>query len=99
MVREKKEKIILYHEVNPGNNFYHYVNNDWLNKTHIPNYISSFSVNEEIEEYIDFKTSKSYWTSKNRPYMINQLRLRGFNNKWRKDWLRPLSRFRDKNYT
>jgi len=44
MVKVKKD---------PGNNFYIYVNNEWLNKTHIPNYTSSFSVNEEIEEYID----------------------------------------------
>jgi len=29
----------------------------------------------------DSKTSKSYWNSKSMPYVINQLRLRGFENR------------------
>ena len=37
----------------PGNNFYMFVNNNWLRKTHIPKYVSSYSINEEIEDLID----------------------------------------------
>jgi len=40
-------------KINPGDNFYLYVNNNWLNKVTVPNYLSSFSVNEEIENNID----------------------------------------------
>jgi len=36
-------------EIHPGDNFYKYVNEKWLNMTKIPDYESSFSVNEEIE--------------------------------------------------
>ena len=32
----------------------------------------------------DSKTSKSYWNSKSMPYVVNQLRLRGFEN--RREW-------------
>lgn len=39
-------------EIHPGNNFYNYVNDKWLKNTKIPDYESSFSVNEEIEEII-----------------------------------------------
>ena len=40
-------------KINPGDNFYLYVNNNWLNKINVPNYLSSYSVNEEIENNID----------------------------------------------
>ena len=40
-------------DINPGNNFYQYVNDKWLKSTHIPDYESSFSVNEEIENIIE----------------------------------------------
>ena len=40
-------------DINPGNNFYKYVNDKWLKSTHIPDYESSFSVNEEIENIIE----------------------------------------------
>jgi predicted metalloendopeptidase len=50
----KKYKKVL----DPGDNFYLYINNNWLKKTHIPEYTSSFSVNEEIQESIDAKLFK-----------------------------------------
>jgi len=37
----------------PGNNFYMFINNNWLKKTHIPKYVSSYSINEEIEDSIN----------------------------------------------
>lgn len=40
-------------KINPGDNFYLYVNNNWLKKAIVPNYLSSYSVNEEIENNID----------------------------------------------
>jgi putative endopeptidase len=40
-------------EINPGDNFYNYVNGIWLKKTRIPEDEASFSVNEEIENIID----------------------------------------------
>jgi endothelin-converting enzyme/putative endopeptidase len=40
-------------KINPGDNFYLYVNNNWLQNVNVPNYISSYSVNEEIEANID----------------------------------------------
>uniref|UniRef100_A0A6C0IF84 Peptidase M13 C-terminal domain-containing protein n=1 Tax=viral metagenome TaxID=1070528 RepID=A0A6C0IF84_9ZZZZ len=40
-------------KINPGDNFYLYVNNNWLNKINVPNYLSSYSVNEEIENNIN----------------------------------------------
>jgi putative endopeptidase len=50
---EKKIKIpefsTTYH---PGDNFYMYINDKWLKTTDIPDYESSYSVNEEIEELI-----------------------------------------------
>ena len=51
---EKEIKIYDVKPINkPGNNFYMYVNQTWLNKTHIPSYSSSHSVNEEIEDIIE----------------------------------------------
>ena len=51
------EQEIKIYNVNPihkpGNNFYMYVNQTWLNKTDIPSYSSSYSVNEEIEDIIE----------------------------------------------
>ena len=51
---EKKIKIpefsTTYH---PGNNFYMYINDNWLKTTHIPEYESSYSVNEEIDSIIE----------------------------------------------
>ena len=40
----------IYH---PGDNFYMYINDKWLKTTHIPDYESSYSVNEEIEQLIE----------------------------------------------
>ena len=54
--KSKFENIIIPEfnkEINPGNNFYNYVNDKWLKSTHIPDYESSFSVNEEIENIIE----------------------------------------------
>ena len=39
--------------INPGDNFYRYINNKWLVQTGIPKYESSYSVNEEIEDIIE----------------------------------------------
>jgi putative endopeptidase len=33
----------------PGNDFYTYVNGDWMNHTRIPSYVSSYGVSEEVE--------------------------------------------------
>ena len=51
----KKEIIIpdFSSTIDPGYNFYRYINDKWLKHTHIPEYESSFSVNEEITNYID----------------------------------------------
>ena len=51
----KKEIIIpdFSTTIDPGENFYRYINDKWLKHTHIPDYESSFSVNEEITNYID----------------------------------------------
>lgn len=38
---------------NPGENFYQYINHDWIKRAHIPDFESSYSVNEEIEQQID----------------------------------------------
>ena len=55
MLKKYKKEIIIP-EVNtlihPGDNFYNYVNDKWLHTAKIPDYQSSFSVNEEIEEVI-----------------------------------------------
>lgn len=40
-------------KINPGDNFYLYINNNWIQNVNVPNYISSYSVNEEIEANID----------------------------------------------
>ena len=39
--------------IHPGDNFYLYINDNWLKHTKIPNYASSHSVNEEIEDIIE----------------------------------------------
>lgn len=39
--------------VNPGHNFYQYINEKWLKNAPIPDYRSSYSVNEEIMENIE----------------------------------------------
>ena len=55
MLKKYKKEIIIPEvnkEIHPGDNFYNYVNDKWLKKTKIPDYESSFSVNEEIEEVI-----------------------------------------------
>lgn len=51
--KKKIQASELNSNINPGDNFYLYVNSDWLNKTKIPSYISSYSVNEEIETMIE----------------------------------------------
>jgi predicted metalloendopeptidase len=40
----------LSHIGRPGDGFYHYVNQKWLKKTHIPNSLSEFGASEEIEK-------------------------------------------------
>lgn len=64
-----EEEIKIYNvntNHNPGDNFYLYVNQSWLNKTYIPSYTSSYSVNEEIEDIVEkdlfllFKKAKQY---------------------------------------
>lgn len=61
MLKQKKSKIKhidippLNKAILPGDNFYFYVNSSWLKSTHIPESVSSYSVNEEIQELIDEK--------------------------------------------
>jgi putative endopeptidase len=55
MLKKYKKEIIIPEvntSIHPGDNFYNYVNDKWLQTTKIPDYESSFSVNEEIEEVI-----------------------------------------------
>jgi putative endopeptidase len=33
----------------PGDDFYSYINRDWVKHTHIPSYVSSYGVSEEVE--------------------------------------------------
>ena len=40
----------LSHIGRPGDGFYHYINQKWLKKTHIPNSLSEFGASEEIEK-------------------------------------------------
>lgn len=39
-------------KINPGDNFYLHINDKWIEKTKIPKFTSSYSVNEEIEDII-----------------------------------------------
>ena len=39
--------------IHPGDNFYLHINDNWLKHTKIPNYTSSYSINEEIEDIIE----------------------------------------------
>jgi putative endopeptidase len=39
--------------ISPGDDFYSYVNQTWLNHVHMPSYLASFGINEELEETID----------------------------------------------
>jgi endothelin-converting enzyme/putative endopeptidase len=51
---EKKINIPdVNNKINPGDNFYMYINDKWLQSTNIPNYETSYSINEEIEEIIE----------------------------------------------
>ncbi len=43
----------LRQTVKPGSDFYSFVNGNWLKQTHIPPYLSSYGVSEEIESQID----------------------------------------------
>lgn len=40
--------------LNPGKDFYKYVNLPWLDRLHMPPYISSYGLSEEIEKLISF---------------------------------------------
>lgn len=44
--------------INPGNNFYKYVNNSWQESIHVPPYISSYGISEEVEHKIDTTLQK-----------------------------------------
>lgn len=39
--------------VHPGNDFYTYINGNWLHHVNMPSYLSSYGVSEEIENIID----------------------------------------------
>ena len=39
--------------INPGRDFYEYVNDNWLKHTSIPTYLSSYGISEEIEDLIE----------------------------------------------
>jgi hypothetical protein len=39
--------------IHPGDNFYLYINDNWLKHTSIPSHASSYSINEEIEDIIE----------------------------------------------
>ena len=60
--RKKKNYLKLNHpslppplqinHLSPGFDFFRYINGNWLKKVHVPPYISSFGISEEIEELI-----------------------------------------------
>ena len=52
----KKYPLTLNRDVEPGDDFYSYVNQSWLEKTKIPPTKSAFGVSEEIEKRIDLRT-------------------------------------------
>lgn len=50
-----KNKIILFpprKTVRPGNDFYTYINGNWIRQAHMPSFISSYSVSEEAEDQV-----------------------------------------------
>jgi putative endopeptidase len=53
--RQKTQKVQRHKKsgIQPGDNFYQYVNHDWFSKTKIPPTKSAFGVSEEIEHRID----------------------------------------------
>lgn len=44
--------------INPGDDFYNYINGNWIQHAHIPSFISSYSVSEEIEDEVAVKLTK-----------------------------------------
>ena len=55
VVKKKKNKITLFppqKSKSPGNDFFTYINGNWLRHAHMPPFISSYSVSEEIEDQI-----------------------------------------------
>jgi len=52
----KRYPLTLNRDVEPGDDFYSYVNQSWLQKTKIPPTKSAFGVSEEIEKRIDLRT-------------------------------------------
>ena len=44
--------------VKPGDDFYTYINGNWLKHAHMPSFVSSYSVSEEIEDGISAKLFK-----------------------------------------
>ena len=42
----------------PGNDFYTYINGNWLRQAHMPPFISSYSVSEEIEDTVAFELQR-----------------------------------------
>jgi len=54
--KHKEKQIIILppnYKINPGDNFYIYINDTWLKDTVIPKYKTSYSINEEIETLIE----------------------------------------------
>lgn len=79
---QKKYKIQtseLNGNINPGDNFYLYVNSHWLNNLKIPSHTSSYSVNEEIETIIEADIFFILEKSKN--FVINGNKANSYNNK------------------
>jgi predicted metalloendopeptidase len=51
----KKNKILLFppqKSISPGDDFFKHINGNWLRRAHMPPFISSYSISEEIEDQI-----------------------------------------------
>lgn len=67
--------------IKPGNDFYRYVNNNWLNDTVLPTDESSYGVSEEIEESIRtkfFAIIERLIAAADRPKSENEAAVRAF---------------------
>lgn len=62
----------LLNNNNPGDDFYFYINSEWLNKTSLPPFENDFGISEEVERCI-YKKSKDILSLTKHP-LLSQLR-------------------------
>jgi predicted metalloendopeptidase len=68
----RKKRIPLYpeiphakHTIKPGNDFYTFINGNWLRHVNMPPYLSSYSVSEEIEDGINKELLSIIYNARN----------------------------------